>query len=291
LLGLIGGFLKFDGVLRLLVLSFMWLPALCSAQVGSHLQLIGGMLDSIKAIKTLRFTVLAVEKVGDTYLKAISENKINIKPRKLYFINREKKLEILYDYEQNQEKAVVKPHVFPYVTMSLSPTGSLMRKNQHYTINELGFEFIGRSIAIALSKQMDNFSKCITYYGKHDKNGYKCHLFVYETKSFPYTDYVVKEKETVTSIALRLNLNDYMIRYKNNLINEFDYLRAGTKLKIPVYYCKKVVLFIDDRKLLPVSLSVFDDSGLLESYDFSNIIVNQPFDAKEFSKEYKDYHF
>lgn len=284
--------LNFDGVLKRMALWIVLFAALdAGAQVGANLQYIAGMLDSIKGVKTLRFTVLAVEKVGNTYLKAVSENKINIKPRKLYFINREKKLEILFNEGENNDKAVVKPHVFPYVTMSLSPTGNLMRKNQHYTINELGFEFIGRSVALAFSKQMDNFAKCVTYYGKHDKNGYRCHLFVYETRNFPYTDYVVKERETVTSIALRLNLNDYMIRYKNGLINEFDYLKPGTKLKLPLYYCKKVVLFIDEKKLLPVSISVFDENGLLESYDFSNIIVNQLFDPKEFTKEYKDYHF
>lgn len=285
--------LNFACVLR--ALAAYLLLFVCSlqagAQVGSHLHLIKGMLDSTRTIKTLRFTVLAIEKVGDTYLKAVSENKINMRPRKLYFINREKKLEILFNEGENNDKAIVKPHVFPYVTMSLSPTGNLMRKNQHYTINELGFEFIGRTVAIALSKQMDNFAKCITYYGRHDKNGYKCHLFVYETKNFPYSDYIVKERETVTSLALKRNLNEYMIRYKNNLINDFSYLKPGRKLKIPVYYCKKVVLFIDEKKLLPVSISVFDDSGLLESYDFSNIIVNQPFDPKEFSREYKGYNF
>ena len=285
--------LNFVCVLRAFVvyLSLFFCSAQACAQAGGHLHLIKGMLDSIRTVKTLRFTVLAIEKIGDSYLKAVSENKINIRPRKLYFINREKKLEILFNEGENNDKAIVKPHVFPYVTMSLSPSGSLMRKNQHYTINELGFEFIGRSVAVALSKQMDNFAKCIRYYGKHDKNGYKCHLFVYETKNFPYTDYIVKERETVTSIALNLNLNEYMIRYKNNLINDFDYLKPGRKLKIPVYYCKKVVLFIDEKKLLPVSISVFDDSGLLESYDFSNIIVNQPFDAQEFSRGYKGYHF
>jgi len=262
-----------------------------NAQTGSHLHLISGMLDSIKSIKTLRLTISAIEKVGNDYLKAVSDNKIEIMPRKLYFINREKKLEILYKEGENNNKALVKPHVFPYFTMSLNPTGNLMRKNQHYTIHQLGFDFIGKSIAFALSKEKENFAKCVTYYGKHEKNGYKCHLFVYETKNFPYIQYIVKENETVTGIALKLNLNDYMIREKNKLENEFGYLKAGTKLNLPAYYCKKAVMFLDEKTLLPVNVSLFDDTGLLESYDFTKIIVNKPFDALDFDKNNKEYHF
>lgn len=249
------------------------------------------MLDSIKAVKTLRVKISATEKVGNGYLTAISENKLEIKPRKLYFINRQKKLEILYKEGESNSKAVVKPHVFPYISMSLNPNGSLMRKNQHYTIHELGYEYIGKSIAIALSKEKEKFAQCVTYYGKHERNGYKCHLFVYETPRFPYIDYVVKEKETLTSIALKLNLNDYMLRLKNKLENEFDFLEPGSILKVPLYYCKKAVFFIDEKSMLPINVSLFDDTGLLESYDFSEITVNKPFDPAEFTKGYKDYHF
>ena len=291
-LGCVVRFLTFVSVRSILKISLILCCVLRGfAQPASHLHLIAGMLDSIQKVETLRFRVLAIEKVGNTYFKAVSDNKILMKPHKVYFRNPEKKLEILYVEGENDDKALVKPHVFPYVTMSLSTTGSLMRKNQHYTLHELGFEFLAHSVAIALSKEKENFAKAVTYFGKHEKNGYTCHLFVYEARNFPYTEYTVKANETVTSIALKLNLNEYLIRHKNNLINEFDYLKPGMKLKVPVYYCKKVVLFIDDKKLLPVSVSVFDDDGLLESYDFTNIIVNKPFDPKEFTRDYPAYHF
>jgi hypothetical protein len=46
------------------------------------------------------------------------------------------------------------------MTISLDPTGNLMRKNQHYTINELGYSFIGHSIALTINKDKtkDRFS-------------------------------------------------------------------------------------------------------------------------------------
>lgn len=274
-----------------LILIALLGPFLLKAQSPHTLGLVAAMIDSIKTIQTVRFKVVAIERTNGTYIKAISENKINIKPRKLYLINKEKKLEILFVSGEHSNKAVVKPHVFPYVTLQLNPVGNLMRKNQHYTINELGFDFIGKTLALTLSKEKENFSKCLTYYGKVEKNGYQCHLIVYEAKTFPYVEYVVKEKETLSYIASKLNTNDFLLRTKNNLYNDFDYLKAGTKLQVPVYYCKKAVFYLDDKTLLPISVNVFDDIGLFESYDFSNVIINKPFGPAEFDKGYKEYHF
>jgi LysM repeat protein len=104
-------------------------------------------------------------------------------------------------------------------------------------------------------------------------------------------DYTCGANETVTSIAKKLHVNDYIIRTKNNLYNDFGSLKAGTKLKVPVYYCKKAVFYLDERTLLPINVSVFDDIGLLENYDFTDIIIDKPIDPKEFTESYKDYHF
>ena len=68
-------------------------------------------------------------------------------------------------------------------------------------------------------------------------------------------------------------------------------MKTGTKLKVPVYYCKKAVFYLDEKTLLPVNVSVFDDIGLLENYDFTDIILNKPIDPKEFTEDFKDYHF
>jgi len=249
------------------------------------------MRDSIAAIKTVRFKITAIERIQDHYVKVVSEDKLQTKPRKLYLLNREKKLEILYVEGLNNNKAIVKPNTFPYLTLKLNPLGSLMRKNQHHTIHELGFDFIAKTIDLAISKEKENGAKSVSYIGMQTKNGYKCHLFVYETKDFTYTDYTTTVEESVADIAAKLHANDYIIRTKNNLYNEFGNLKVGTRLKIPLYYCKKAVLYLDEKTLLPINVSVFDDLGLLENYDFTDIILNKPIDTKEFTQDYKDYHF
>lgn len=254
-------------------------------------QLIVGMIDSIKNIKTIRTNITSIERINNGYFSAASEIKVNVSPRKLYFLNKEKKLEILYVADTHNNKAFVKPHVFPYFTLSLDPRGNIMRKNQHYTVNELGFDFIGRTIALVLSKEKDILIKNLNYVGKHERNGYMCYMVIYETKDFPYYEYVVKHRETLTSIALKLSVNDYMLRTKNNLFNDFGYLKEGSKILVPQMYCKKAVLYLDEKTMLPVSVSIYDDIGLFENYDYSNIKINKPIDEKEFTKNYKDYGF
>jgi hypothetical protein len=264
---------------------------LANAQQNRALSCISQMLDSIKNIKTLRTNIKALERINKSFLSASSEIKVYTNPRKLYFINREKKLEVLYVTGEFNNKAVVKPHVFPYLTLTLDPRSNIMRKNQHYTIHELGFDFIGRTIGLVLSKEKENMAKSLTYLGKHERNGYSCHMVVYETKTFPYYEYTVGKKETVTSIAYKLNVNDYMLRVKNDLFNDFSYLKEGSKIQIPHMYCKKAILYLDELTMLPVSVSIYDDIGLFESYDFTNIKVNKPIEPEEFTKDYKDYGF
>ncbi len=248
------------------------------------------MLDSIKNVKTLRIKVKSLERVERKFLSASSEVKLQTHPRKLYFHNRVKKLEVLYNIEKYGTKAIVKPHVFPYFTLTLDPTGNIMRKNQHYSINELGFGFIGISVALTISKDKDGLNN-FKYHGKIIKNGYNCYFLEYENKSYSYIDYKVGEKETATSISYKLCVNDYLLRFKNDLLNDFGYLKKGSVLKVPTLYCKKAVLYIDDKLFLPISLSLYDDEGLFESYEFADVQINNPIKEEEFTKEFKGYGF
>jgi hypothetical protein len=256
---------------------------------SKSLKLLLGMFDSVKKVNTLRTKINALERIDNTFNTAVSEIKLQVHPRKLYFINPSKKLEILYNSEISA-KATVKPHVFPYLTVHLDPNNSIMRKNQHYTIHELGFEFISKTIALTLRNEKETLDNFI-YHGKVPLNGHLCHLLVFENKNYGYTFYTVKEKETATIIAYKLCVNEYLLRYKNELLNDFGYLKKGTRLVVPNLYCRKAVIYLDETRLLPVSVSLFDDEGLFESYSFSSTIVNPRFSEEDFSIKNKTYHF
>ncbi len=253
-------------------------------------KILSQMYDSIQNIKTLRIKVAALERVESTFLTSNSELKLQTSPRRLFLLNRSKKLEVLYNFGEHNNKALVKPHVFPYITLALDPTGNLMRKNQHYTINELGYDFIGKAVALTISKDKEGL-KNFTYMGKVVKNGYRCYYLEYESKNYGYIDYVVGTKETASSIAYKICVNDYLLRNKNDLLNEFGYLKKGKVLKVPTLYCKKASLLIDEKMLVPVSIALYDDAGIFENYEFTFIEVNKTIKAEEFMRSYKDYHF
>ncbi|MBC7863516.1 MAG: DUF1571 domain-containing protein, partial [Bacteroidia bacterium] len=213
-------------------------------------------------------------------------------PRKLYFKNSIKKIEILYLDGQHKNNALVKPHVFPYTALYLDPYGSLMRKNQHYTINELGFIFIARTMKSILVKDGgEKLSKNFSYHGIINKKGENCHMIMYENKEFAYYDYTVGKNESVATIAIKHSLSDYMIRSKNNLHSYYGTIKEGQVIKLPNNYCAKATLFISEKTKLPIAINLYDEKDLWESYEHSNIIVNKPIDAAEFTRSYKDYNF
>ena len=256
----------------------------------SPVKLLSVMNDSIRNIKTLRVKIYALERIENKYLTANSEIKLQVSPRRLYFLNPTKKLEVLYNHGELDNKALVKPHVFPYITLTLDPKGNLMRKNQHYTIHELGFDFIGKSVALTLNKDKEGI-KNFTYHGKINKLGYHCYFLEYENKNYGYQDYIVGEKETASSIAYKLCVNDYLLRYRNDLLNDFGYLKKGRVIKVPNLYCRKATIYLDEKLMLPVSISLYDDKGIFENYEFTGIEINKHISEEEFSRNNKNYHF
>lgn len=248
------------------------------------------MNDSIKNIKTLRVNIYALERIGKGFLTANSFIKLQTNPRRLYFKNPEKKIEVLYNFGKLNNKALVKPNTFPFVTLTLDPTGNLMRKNQHYTIHELGFEFVGRSIALAMAKDKDGINH-LKYYGKIQKNGYNCYMIEYENKNYGYVDYKVGEKETVGTIATKMVVNDYLIRHHNDLQNDYGYIKKGRTLKVPNLFCKKATIYLDEKTMMPVAVCLYDEEGIFENYEFSKIQINKNINEEEFSKDFKEYKF
>src|SRR5437660_1646306 len=83
----------------------------------------------------------------------------------------------------------------------------------------------------------------------------------YENKNFGYVDYTVGEKETVSSISAKLIVNDYLVRFKNDLLNDYGYIKRGKIIKVPNLFCKKATLYIDEKLMLPIIVSLSDEVG------------------------------
>ncbi|MBK6834445.1 MAG: DUF1571 domain-containing protein [Bacteroidetes bacterium] len=253
------------------------------------LKVIIAMLDSIKKIKSYEFSLKAIERVEKgEYLTAESNVKLNMNPKALYFRNEKRKISVMYVAGTNENKALVKAKSLMNTTVSLDPYGNMMRKNQHYTIHQIGYDYFGKTIAIALSKDRENLSKNLKFLPKKTINGKTCIGLMFDDPKFSYTKYTVQKNEDVSSIAAKFNVSEYLLRLKNDLHSFYGDIKVGKVIEIPSNYCKNILLYLDEKTLLPVTISIYDDTGLFENYEFLNVKTNKKFGAEDFGKFYKD---
>ena len=78
---------------------------------------------------------------------------------------------------------------------------------------------------------------------------------------------------------------------KNPSIKSYTESLAGRTLLIPNDYSSKMVLYIDKVRMVPLVMKVYDNEGLYENYEYTNVVINPVFKPEEFNSDYKDYHF
>ncbi len=274
----------------LFLISFFSFGASIPGPNLSCREIIYQMLDSIQKIKTQRYEVKSVERVNGNLKLAESKIKLNINPLKVYFIS-PKGIEILWVKGSNNGDAIVHSSSVPFMNFDLDPYGSIMRKDQHHTIFDLGFPYIGLTIGNTIIKAPKDFDKHFEYAGTLTWNKIECYQILINYPEYKYIEYVTSKGETVSSIANKLNTSDFKIRYKNELSSYYSTIKEGKKLLIPIPYSNKTIVYIDKKTFIPISVKVYDDEGLFEAYDFYNVHINTAFAADEFSKNYKGYGF
>lgn len=248
------------------------------------------MIKSINDLERLKYSLKIIERGKKGFNHYESSVKLNRKPRKIYLYI--KGIELLWVAGWNNNKAYVKPNSFPYVNLSLDPLGFLMRQDQHHTLNEMGVDYFASIIEYIALKNLDHFDTYFKFEGEERVNNRPCYKIIIDNKDFGYENYTVGDNESITSIARKLRVSEYMILEVNPKLNDyFHILKKGQVLKVPNAYAKHVTLYIDQLYFLPISIKILDDKGLFEQYDYHFLQVNPKIDDAEFTKGYKDYKF
>ncbi len=250
-------------------------------------RIISLMVDSIRTIKTLDFRINAFERVQGEYLSAESSVLLTVKPRIIYFRNEKRKISLYWKEGENSGQAQIKARALLGVPILLDPLGSMIRKNQHYSIFELGFDYFGKIFNHLLTKDKEFLHKNLNYHGKKTINGNNYHALTYENKHFAYLSYKTGKNESVYSIAHQLHISEYLIRVKNNFLSNFNTLKEGTFLMVPNDYCKKLILYLDEKTMLPHSITAYDETGLLENYEYTRLVKNSKLD-KDYQQFFRD---
>lgn len=274
-----------------LAILLVWHTQLFSQQKSLTCEeLVTKTLKSIRDVKGLKYHLKITErgKKGFNYYE--SAVKFNRNPRLIYLYI--KGIEVLWLQGKNDGRALVKPNSFPFFNLNLDPMGNLMRQDQHHTLNEMGYDYFAGIIQHSMDKLGSRFDEYFDLVGEERVNNRPCYKVTINNKDFAYTDYTIGEGESITSIARKFYVAEYMILEKNPKFKDyFDILKAGEVIKIPTWYCKNVTMYIDQLYLLPISIKVSDDKGLFEEYNYFFLQVNPKFEENEFTRNYKDYKF
>jgi hypothetical protein len=252
-------------------------------------QLISQLTAAIQNLKTLRCQADARERIGSKYIQDHSQMKLAFSPLRVYLKNG-KGIEVLYVAGQNNGDAWVNPNAFPYVTLSLDPNGSLMRRGQHHTVLQAGFGTISDLLEGSAGRADKSFNRSFRYAGDTTVQGRTSYVLRSDYPQFRYVAYKAGKNETPTTVANRFGCGEYRILERNK-IDLDEKLAEGQVLQVPNAYARRTIVLVDPKTFLPNSVTVYDDRGLFEKYDFSDVVANQSIPPAEFTKGYKGYKF
>ena len=233
------------------------------------------------------------ERIEGELLLQVSNVKLSLNPLKVYAIQQSPKqgVEVLYCEGENDDKAHVNPSGFPWFTLHLDPMGSIMRKNQHHTILNSGYDLVVSILEFLFDKYGEETKAMMKKLPPENWRGSPCIIIELNNPYFKYVKYTVKEGETLLTIADSLKLSEHMILEKNEDVDDYDDVSPGQVIEIPNDYSPRMAIYVDKYRYIPLMMKIYDDQGVYEIYEYYDVVVNPSFKAEEFSTEFSDYAF
>lgn len=280
-----------------IILIMLVVPVSGMAQATQHetissKEIIDKMFSSIRQLRTVKFIMRDWERRENRNREGEQHIKVNINPFWVYaFIAKPSKgVEALYRQGENNNKVLVHPNAFPYISLNLDPNGSLVRSGSHHNLFATNLNYTAEIIRDTYRKVGKDFSDIFKQEGSVVFDGKDCYKIVIDYTPYKLYNYKVKEGEDVFSIARKLYLNEFKIKELNQL-KDFTSLKEGQTLVLPNAYAKKTILFIDKKTYLPLVQVIYDELGFFERYEYHDLQVNPTFKKDEFTKDFPAYHF
>lgn len=248
------------------------------------------MFAATKKIETLIYRMKKMERIEGEMITQTSFVKLQRSPFKVYTRQEYPNdgLEVLYKGGDNA--ALINPNGFPWLNLKLNPNGSRMRKEQHHTIHDAGYDHVVSILEHLFDKYQENIHK-LTSIESVTWSNKPCWKVEFQNPNFKYLKYTVGANETIASIADKYKLSGYMILEVNKDIEDYHDISEGQVITIPNDYSPKMSLVIDKQVMVPLVMKIYDDKGLYEHYEFSDIEINPAIDDAEFTEDYPEYGF
>lgn len=285
-------------IVRMVMLAVVWVAGLAvcspSAVAQDAKQVLDKSIAAIDQAKTLKYRMKFKERlVKGAWNVAEVATKVQVKPLKLYIktIAPDKDIEMLYADGSNGGKCKVKPNGFPYVNVNLHPTSSHVMKNQHHPPTDSGFGKFRKLMVSVMNRAGNHLGEVARITGSATFDGKDCHVLQINDPTFAFTNYTVKQGQSLYDIAREKLVAEYMILDNNPGVDDFFDIKTGQVLRIPTSYSKKTTIYIDKKTYLPIYQKMEDDKGLFEQYEFYGLVVNPAFATDEFSENFSAYGF
>lgn len=186
---------------------------------------------------------------------------------------------------------LVNPNGFPWVNVSLDPHCQQIRKDQHHSVFDTGYDLILDILEHLVHKYRMKADDIFKLIDVEQVNGKSCWVLLLDNPDFGFRSYTVREGETLISIADKFMLSEHMILEKNEEIDGYHDVEAGQVIQIPSDYCPRMILTIEQERMIPVVMKIYDQEGLYELYEFQDVKVNPVFKKEEFTRNCEDYGF
>ena len=273
------------------ILVFCCITFFINAQV-TGVFLINEMVEKCKAVKTLRYTQIKKEMTDGVIRNQVMNAKMQVSPFKIYFFQKSPKegLEGLFVTGKNNNELLINPNRFPWINISLDPYGNTVRKNNHHVVFQSGFQYMADILNRFIVQYGNNAEKNFIVNGSENYKSFDCWKMTINAPNFHYYEHTVKSGETVTSIANKVLVNDYMILRENNLSGYND-ISIGDIIKVPSAYGKKIDIWFDKKIKLLRKVVIYDERGFYESFEYPIIKINPTIEPEEFTEDYDSYGF
>lgn len=276
----------------LFILSLLCLAYASQAQNPAR-PIVDNMVHAMDNIITLSGRIKRSERVDGSMEPGDLRFKLMMRPYKIYVYNYKPDVgaELLLVKGINNDKVLVHPNKFPWINVSLEPESSELTKNGHHPVTAVGFDYTNQVVKHLLAKYGDDFDKYVTYKGRENWNGKSMHVLHITYDDYKYENYTVKAGENLFDIDAKLHVPAYKIIEINSNVDDFTDVKAGQTIKVPNIYAKQLIIMVDPDNNLPVVQLIYDDKGLFEKYEYTELKVNPRFSTKDFLEDNEEYGF
>ncbi|MDB5273581.1 MAG: hypothetical protein JWO58_1948 [Chitinophagaceae bacterium] len=253
-------------------------PLEAETQAPDPKHLLTKMIAQINQTKSLSYTFRKKERIHDGFSTAVQDIKLFIQPLKahIYVHEPKKGTVVVWAENENNGELQISPGWLPFVKVNLSTESDEVRKDNHHSIEKIGFDFLSLIVHNTLQKHAAHLTDVLHYGGLYKINNRWCHKVIIDFKGYRYSSYTIKPNENLFQIAAKFNVNEYMILLNNPQIKSFKEVKAGQIIQLPNEYAKTTELYIDQENMMPIVQKMYDEKGLFEHYEFINLQYNPP---------------